>query len=122
MAGVQVIELPVLAEGVLDLDAEHPLPDAPWFPPDGRRSVRRVWIHVIADYGSTVESEIEVFGLIARADDDPAGHRESCGDAVNEGVLAEVGDGAISHGSLGSHLNGAEVAPLCRVGRSNEPA
>jgi len=29
------------------------------------------WIHVIADYGSTVESEIEVFGLISRADDDP---------------------------------------------------
>lgn len=28
------------------------------------------FIHVIADYGSTVESEIEVFGLIARADDD----------------------------------------------------
>ena len=25
------------------------------------------WIHVLADYGSTVESEIEVFGLIARA-------------------------------------------------------
>ena len=30
------------------------------------------WIHVFADYGSTVESEIEVFGLIARANDDPA--------------------------------------------------
>jgi hypothetical protein len=29
------------------------------------------WIHVLADYGSTVESEIEVFGLIARANDDP---------------------------------------------------
>jgi len=29
------------------------------------------FIHVIADYGSTVESEIEVFGLVARADDDP---------------------------------------------------
>lgn len=28
------------------------------------------FIHVLADYGSTVESEIEVFGLIARADDD----------------------------------------------------
>jgi hypothetical protein len=28
------------------------------------------FVHVIADYGSTVESEIEVFGLIARADDD----------------------------------------------------
>ena len=30
------------------------------------------FIHVIADYGSTVESEIEVFGLISRANDDPA--------------------------------------------------
>ena len=29
------------------------------------------WVHVLADYGSTVESEIEVFGLIARANDDP---------------------------------------------------
>jgi hypothetical protein len=31
------------------------------------------WIHVLADYVSTVESEIEVFGLIARANDDPEG-------------------------------------------------
>src|SRR4051794_20385032 len=30
------------------------------------------WIHVLADYGSTVESEIEVFGLISRANDDPS--------------------------------------------------
>ena len=29
------------------------------------------WIHVLADYGSTVEGEIEVFGLISRASDDP---------------------------------------------------
>ncbi len=29
------------------------------------------WIHVLADYGSTVESEIEVFSLISRANDDP---------------------------------------------------
>lgn len=29
------------------------------------------WVHVLADYGTTVENEIEVFGLIARADDDP---------------------------------------------------
>lgn len=33
----------------LDLDVDHALPDAPWFPPDGRRSVRRVWIHVVAE-------------------------------------------------------------------------
>jgi hypothetical protein len=31
------------------------------------------WIHVLADYGSTVECEIEVFGFISRANDDPAG-------------------------------------------------
>jgi hypothetical protein len=29
------------------------------------------WVHVLADYGSTVESEIEVFGFISRANDDP---------------------------------------------------
>lgn len=28
-------------------------------------------MHVLADYGSTVESEIEVFAFIARANDDP---------------------------------------------------
>jgi hypothetical protein len=31
------------------------------------------WVHVLADYGSTVESELEVFALIARANDDPKG-------------------------------------------------
>jgi hypothetical protein len=29
------------------------------------------WVHVLAGYGSTVESEIEVFGFITRANDDP---------------------------------------------------
>jgi hypothetical protein len=28
------------------------------------------WVHVVADYGTTVESEVEVFGFIARANDD----------------------------------------------------
>ena len=28
------------------------------------------WVHVLADYGTTVESEVEVFGLISRANDD----------------------------------------------------
>jgi hypothetical protein len=28
------------------------------------------WVHVVADYGTTVESELEVFALIARANDD----------------------------------------------------
>jgi hypothetical protein len=29
------------------------------------------WVHVLADYGSTVECEIEVFAFISRANDDP---------------------------------------------------
>ena len=31
------------------------------------------WVHVLADYGTKVESELEVFALIARANDDPRG-------------------------------------------------
>jgi hypothetical protein len=31
------------------------------------------WVHVVTDYGSTVECEIEVFGFISRANDDPRG-------------------------------------------------
>ena len=29
------------------------------------------WVHVLADYGTTVENEIEVFAFIARANEDP---------------------------------------------------
>jgi hypothetical protein len=32
-----------------DLDADHPLPEAPWFTPGARRSARRVFLHVIAE-------------------------------------------------------------------------
>ena len=35
--------------GTLDLDAMQALPKAPWFPPDGRWSVRRTLLHVIAE-------------------------------------------------------------------------
>lgn len=31
------------------------------------------WVHVVADYGTTLENELEVFGFIGRADDDPRG-------------------------------------------------
>ncbi|MEV8095844.1 DinB family protein [Kitasatospora sp. NPDC085879] len=33
----------------LDLDAAHPLPEAPWFEPGATWSVRRVLLHVIAE-------------------------------------------------------------------------
>ena len=29
------------------------------------------WVHIVAEYGSTVESELEVFAFISRANDDP---------------------------------------------------
>lgn len=32
-----------------DLDVSHLLPPAPWFPPGARRSVRRVFLHIIAE-------------------------------------------------------------------------
>jgi uncharacterized damage-inducible protein DinB len=33
----------------LDLDTTHPLPPAPWFEPGATRSVRRVFVHVVAE-------------------------------------------------------------------------
>jgi hypothetical protein len=32
-----------------DLDASHPLPEAPWFPPGAVRSARRVFLHIVAE-------------------------------------------------------------------------
>jgi hypothetical protein len=32
-----------------DLDAAHPLPEAPWFEPGATRSARRVFVHIIAE-------------------------------------------------------------------------
>ena len=32
-----------------DLDADHPLPEAPWFEPGARWSARRVFLHIIAE-------------------------------------------------------------------------
>jgi uncharacterized damage-inducible protein DinB len=38
-----------LVAGLPDLDAAQPLPEAPWFEPGARWSVRRVLLHVIAE-------------------------------------------------------------------------
>jgi uncharacterized damage-inducible protein DinB len=38
-----------LAASLPDLDAAHPLPSAPWFPPGERWSARRVLLHIIAE-------------------------------------------------------------------------
>ena len=33
----------------VDLNASHPLPEAPWFPRNATRSARRVFLHIIAE-------------------------------------------------------------------------
>jgi uncharacterized damage-inducible protein DinB len=38
-----------LVASLPDLDAAHPLPTAPWFPPGETRSARRVFLHIIAE-------------------------------------------------------------------------
>ena len=38
-----------LVATVPDLDADHALPEAPWFEPGARWSIRRVFLHVIAE-------------------------------------------------------------------------
>jgi uncharacterized damage-inducible protein DinB len=38
-----------LVASLPDLNLTHPLPKAPWFPPDGTRSARRVFLHIIAE-------------------------------------------------------------------------
>jgi len=41
--------LPGVLASYADLDAAHPLPNAPWFPPGERWSARRVILHIIAE-------------------------------------------------------------------------
>jgi hypothetical protein len=38
-----------IVNGLSDLDAEHPLPEAPWFEPGAKWSARRVLLHIIAE-------------------------------------------------------------------------
>ena len=38
-----------LVRTIPDLDAAHPLPAAPWFPPGATRSARRVFLHIVAE-------------------------------------------------------------------------
>jgi hypothetical protein len=38
-----------LVATIPSLDLSHPLPEAPWFPPNARRSARRVFLHIGAE-------------------------------------------------------------------------
>ncbi len=86
------------------------------------------WVHVLADYGTRVEAELEVFAFIARANDDPRGFSLLAmvvslfetgyladgaglfeafpGQLSNDGMTTRIGDamrrGALSHGLSGA--------------------
>ncbi len=70
------------------------------------------WVHVLADYGTTLENEIEVFGLIARADDDPRGFSLlvmviglfETGAISKAGGLFEADAGHLSVSGMGTRL------------------
>jgi hypothetical protein len=51
------------------------------------------WVHVLADYGTTVENELEVFGFIARANDDPRAF------SLLAMVVSVFESGALAHGA-----------------------
>ncbi|HUE06319.1 MAG TPA: DinB family protein [Acidimicrobiales bacterium] len=38
-----------LVATIPSLDVSHPLPEAPWFPPNARRSARRVFLHIATE-------------------------------------------------------------------------
>jgi uncharacterized damage-inducible protein DinB len=38
-----------LVSTIPSLDVSHPLPEAPWFPPNARRSARRVFLHIATE-------------------------------------------------------------------------
>lgn len=85
------------------------------------------WVHVLADYGTKVEAELEVFAFIARANDDPRGFSLLAmvvslfetgylsegaglfeafpGQLSQDGMTTRIGDamrrGALSHGRTG---------------------
>jgi hypothetical protein len=68
-------ELPVgtLGRGVADFyrDRGFVYPGLPWSAPP--LLAQHDWVHVVADYGTTLENELEVFAFMARANDDPRG-------------------------------------------------
>ncbi|MGL5810603.1 MAG: hypothetical protein ACRCYQ_11710 [Nocardioides sp.] len=68
------------------------------------------WVHVLADYGTTVESELEVFGFIARANDDPRAF------SLLAMVVSLFETGALAHGAGlfeadAGHLSKSGMAP-----------
>lgn len=73
------------------------------------------WVHVLADFGSTVESEIEVFSFIATANEDPRGF------SLQAMVLSLFETGNLATGAglfeaSSGHLSTAGEAMAARMG------
>jgi hypothetical protein len=106
-----------LPEGTLGRDVAK-FYDARGFAFPGRpgsappRLAQHDWVHVLADYGSTVECEIEVFGFISRANDDPRAFSLlamvvslfETGYMPNAAGLFEYSRGHLSHEGMAARL------------------
>ena len=53
-----------------DLDADHALPEAPWFEPGARWSARRVFLHIIAETVPARRARRHPAGVDRRPEDD----------------------------------------------------
>ena len=67
------------------------------------------WVHVVADYGATIDNELEVFAFISRANDDPKGF------SFLAMVVSLFETGVLAHGAGlfapdGGHLQSTEMA------------
>jgi hypothetical protein len=72
------------------------------------------WIHVLADYGATIDSEVEVFGFIARSSPNPAGF------SLLAMVIGLFETGAVEHGA-GAFFS-SDVGHLSRTGMTSRLA
>jgi len=87
------------------------------------------WVHVLADYGTTVESELEVFALISRANDDPRAFSLlamvvslfETGYLASGAGLFQADRGHLSHAGVAVRLaDGLRRGALCTDTRSGE--
>lgn len=89
------------------------------------------WCHVLVDYGSTVESELEVFGFISRANDDPRAfsllamviNLFETGYRAHDAGLFDADRGHLSHGGRAMAVRLADAmrrGALCSDAQRND--
>lgn len=87
------------------------------------------WVHVLVDYGTKVEAELEVFAFIARANDDPRGFSLlamvvslfETGYLADGAGLFEAFPGQLSREGMTTRIGDAMLRGALSHGRNGEP-